>query len=439
MSAKNDVICRDEIQGCKNSLRKDISQAVQEVDSLSLSILLDDSLHTIGWNDSFRALLIGLNNSEPAYRNLILNSVYNINARCSIGIPLYLLIVEHLLKSKESADFRELLKDVGQAKRVNSEVVISEWEKTIHDEPTIKNKPLFLSAVQEAGALGSIVVEKTDAVNRVEIDCSSKFSCTTHSFFDSEDLSTIEFNRCLVIIVDGAILEVSEIHHLLTYSYEQSIPAVIIASNYSDDVANTLRVNWEKDLIKVLPLILNKDLDNINQVKDMCEISKTFPVSKDTGLLLSGLDFSEMVPNSVIYSDKKNELSIKTTKHNFDAIRILQKDIQNNLGKEKVDDVKSILRKRLSRLSTRKAVVKINCTRAELGILQDRAGGLFQLLSCAGREGVVSLDTIYGRIGYSPSIYIPRLLPKQVAEICVRRAISDVQAINKIMAIIKLD
>ena len=67
MPAKNDVICKDEIQKCKNSLRKDISLAVQEVNNLSSSLLLDDCLHTIGWSDSFRALLIGLNQPEPAY------------------------------------------------------------------------------------------------------------------------------------------------------------------------------------------------------------------------------------------------------------------------------------------------------------------------------------------------------------------------------------
>tara|TARA_Y100001970_G_C14259113_1_gene878088 strand:+ start:7064 stop:8377 length:1314 start_codon:yes stop_codon:yes gene_type:complete len=437
MSAKNDVICRDEIEKCKNSLRKDISLAVQEVDSLSSSLLLDDCLHTIGWSDSFRALLIGLKKSEPAYRNLILNSANHINSNCSMGIPLYLVLVEHLLKSEY--DGERLLEDIQQPKRTKSATIISEWQKTVHDEYTIKNKDLFLSAVNQAGSLGSVVVEKTSAINRVEVDCGSKFSCTAHSFFDDESLDIIEFDKCLIAVVDGAIIEVSEIHHLLTYAYERSMPAVIVASNYSDDVANTLRVNWEKGLVKVLPLILNRDLDNINQVKDICEVACTVPISKDTGLLLSAMDFDEQPLNSVVYIRRKSEISIKTTKRNFDAIRVLQKEIQESLEKEKVDDIKKILRKRLSRLSTRKAIVKINCSQTELGILQDRAGSLFQLLSCAGREGVVSLDPIYERIGYSPSRYMPRILPRRVTEISIRRAISDVRAINKIMAIIKLD
>ena len=439
MSVKNDVICRDEIQKCKSSLRKDVSLAIQEIDNLSSSILLDDSLHTIGWSDSFRALLIGLKNSEPAYRNLILNSAYNINSRCSLGIPLYLVAVEYLLNNKFDDDFDRLLRKIPPAQRPNSKSVISEWQKTIHDEHTTKNKDLFLDAVNQAGSLGSITVEKTSAINRVVVDSGSKFSCITHHFFDSENLSTIEFDNCLIIVVDGAIIEVSEIHHLLTHAYEKNIPAVIMATNYSDDVANTLRVNWEKDLVKVLPLIIDKDLDNINQVKDLCQISRTFPVSKDTGILLSTVDFNDEPLSSITFTSTKGELSIRTTKDNFDAVRALRKDIQENLEKEKEDDIKKILRKRLAALSTRKAIIKINCSDSELGMLKDRVGSLFQLLSCAGQQGMVSLMPIYKLIGCRTAGHIPTALPRAITEISIRRAISDVQAINKIMAIIKLD
>ena len=105
MPAKNDVICRDEIEKCKSSLRKDVSLAIQQINELSSSVLLEDCLHNIGWNDSFRALLVGLQNSEPAYRSLLLNSAYRLNEECSLAIPLYLVIVEYLLRQKEDVTF----------------------------------------------------------------------------------------------------------------------------------------------------------------------------------------------------------------------------------------------------------------------------------------------------------------------------------------------
>jgi hypothetical protein len=439
MSAKTDVIRRGEIEKCKSSLRKDVTLAIQQVNELSSSILLDDCLHTIGWNDSFRALLTGLQNSEPSYRSLLLNSVYKINQECSLGVPLYLTAVEYMLGERDGSDFEEILSYIETPQRVSSAKIIEEWSKTIHDELTTINKSLFLEAVQAAGSLGAVIIQRTDSASRIQIEKGSKFSCSPHPFFDSKQFSNIEFEKCLVVVVDGAIIDVSEIHHLLTYSYEQKTPFIIVASNYSDDVANTLRVNWEKNLVNVLPLLFSKELEDINQVKDLCQVTNAVPVSKDTGVLVSTIDFKGMPLSTARYSGLKLELTIETTANNFSAIRLLRKEIQDNIQKEKVDDIKSALRSRLSRLATRKAIIKINCRENEAGILQDRAGGLMQLLSCAGRQGVVSLEPIYKKIGCTDTKYMPTILPRTTTEIAVRRAISDVRAINKIMAIIKLD
>ena len=435
---KNDVIRKDEISKCRDSLRKDISLAISNINSLSSSLLLEDSLHTMGWCDSFRALLLGLNNSEPAYKNMILNSTYHINSSCSLGIPLYLLSVEWLLKNKDH-DFDNLLSQLSTSKRVNSSKVIEEWEKTIHDLQTVANKHLFLEAAKAAGSFGSIVVEKTEADSGVEIDCGSKFSCDAHPFFHSADMRKIEFEKCLIVVVDGAIIEVSEIHHLLTYCYENAVPCVLIAGSFSDDVANTLRVNWEKKLVSILPLISDKELENINQTRDLCQVANILPVSKDTGMLISNMSFEECVLNDVTYLLEISQLSISTTSKNFHSVKMLRENIIKNLENEKVDDIREILKKRLSQLSTRKAIIKVRCKANELGMLKDRAGNLFQFLSCSGRQGVVSVQPIFKLIGVDPSPNMPTILPAKIAENSIRRAISDVRAINKIMTIIKLD
>lgn len=438
MKLKNDVIRKEDIRSCKNNLRSDISKSISDIEGLTSSILMEGSLQTMGWADAFRALLLGFENSEVAYRNLILNSAFHINSKCALALPLYLLSVEWLLKNNGN-DGKALLETLPLAERVGSKSVIKEWEKTIHDETTNAYKGLLLDAAYRAGSLGTVVVRKTDSYPRVEIDCGSKFNCEPHPFFYSDDTRKIEFDNCIFVVIDGAIIEVSEIHHLLTYCYENKVPCVLMATNYSDDVANTLRVNWEKKLVNILPLILNKDLENINQAKDICQVTNVVPVSKDTGMLVSNIDFKECTLNNVSFSSQKSTLSISTTKDNFKSIRNLKKDITLKLENEKVDDVREILKKRLSALSTRKAIVNVKCCKEEIGVLKDRMGNLFQLLSCAGREGVVQLDDILRHIGYSPSPTMPMVLPSKMAEICIRRAISDVNAIDKIMAIIKLD
>ena len=438
MKPKNDVVRKEDIRSCKNNLRSDISKSISDIENLSSSILMDGSLQTMGWADAFRALLLGFENSEVAYRNLILNSAFYINSKCALSLPLYLLSLQWLLKNNDN-DGEALLATLPFSERISSAAVIKEWEKTIHDETTNAYKELLLDAAHKAGSLGTVVVRKTDSYPRIEIDCGSKFNCEPHPFFYSEDTKKIEFDNCIFVVVDGAIIEVSEIHHLLSYCYENKVPCVLMATNYSDDVANTLRVNWEKKLVNILPLILNKDLANINQAKDICQVTNTIPVSKDTGMLVSNIVFKECALNNITFASEKSTLSISTTKDNFEAIRNLRQDISLKLENEKVDDIREILKKRLSSLSTRKAIVNVKCYREEIGVLKDRMGNLFQLLSCAGREGVVQLDDTFRHIGYTPSPTMPMILPSRMAEICVKRAISDVNAIDKIMAIIKLD
>jgi len=272
-----------------------------------------------------------------------------------------------------------------------------------------------------------------------ELESGCRFQCNIHPFFSELFEEHVELNECLIIVIDGAIIDVSEIHHLLTYAYENQTPSVIFASNYSDDVANTLVVNWEKGLVKVLPLLMNSGLDNVNQVKDLSTVAGVTPISKESGILISTLDFDNIPINTAKYSMKKQICLIQTTTNNFDSIKYLREDIQKTLAKEKVEDVRDILKKRLSGLSTRTAKVKVNCSKTEEGILRDRVASLIQFLARAGNEGTIDVQPIYNMLNYTPSNFMPAMLPYYITLNAIKRAAADARAINSISAIVKLD
>ena len=440
MSVHNDVVCGAELDRCKIRLKKDITSLIDDINNLSLSLLLKDRLHNLGWNDSFRGLLVGLNDCEPAYKNLILNSAYRLNDLCALAIPLYLLTIERILSMSITQEkVTELIQQPVISQRVNSASVIKEWERSIHDEATFENRSLFIEAVHVAGSLGSVVVQRTPGRSSLEVESGCRFQCSIHPFFSDSFINHVELRNSLMVVVDGAIIDISEIHHLLTYAYEKQTPVVVFASNYSDDVANTLIVNWEKGLVRVLPLILDTELDSVNQVKDLCTVAGVIPVSKESGMLVSAIDFNSLPPVTLKYSIKKQSCLIQTTMNNFDSIKYLREDIQQKLVKEKVEDVRNILKKRLSRLSTRTANVKIHCSETEEGILQDRAACLIQLLACSGREGVIDVKPIYDLLNYVPANWMPLMLPYYVALNAIQRAAADARAISNIRVIVKLD
>jgi len=141
MSVHNKVICGDDLDRCKSILKKDISLLINDINDLSSSILMNDRLHNIGWNDCFRGMLVGLNNCEVAYKNLILNSAHYLNESCTLTIPLYLLTLERILSSSITNErVLSFVQSLAIPKRVKSLDVIKEWERSIHDETTLSNK-----------------------------------------------------------------------------------------------------------------------------------------------------------------------------------------------------------------------------------------------------------------------------------------------------------
>jgi hypothetical protein len=168
-------------------------------------------------------------------------------------------------------------------------------------------------------------------------------------------------------------------------------------------------------------------------------VAGVIPVSKESGILVSTIDFKNLPAVTLKYSIKKQSCLIQTTINNFDSIKYLRNDIQQKLAKEKVEDVSNILKKRLSQLSTRTVNVKIHCSETEEGILQDRAACLIQLLACSGREGVIDVKPIYSLLNYVPASGMPLMLPYHVALNAMQRAVADARAISNIRVIVKLD
>ena len=83
------------------------------------------------------------------------------------------------------------------------------------------------------------------------------------------------------VIIDGAILEVSEIHHLLTYASESKEPYVLFVRGLSPDVKNTIFVNNRRGTIDVLPIEIPVDEKTINIFSDLgavcgCDITSSY-------------------------------------------------------------------------------------------------------------------------------------------------------------------
>lgn len=442
---KNNVLTDREVLKQKTLLHKSIQEVITKIENQDCSVFLGNSdFHLLGYQDIFRILLLSLDNCERAYKNVVLNSAYRLNLSCSFVVPVYLSVLSQLLEKEYSLDrqntFLSFL-DKSVPKRCQSQQVIDAWKSTTYDKLTYDNFELIHSAIQEAGSLGSVIVSNQGTSNYIEIDNGCNFDVQLNQFFDDIIPGKVNLKQCIVVVVEGSIIEVSQLHHLLNYAYENKQSVVLAATAYSEDVSNTLAVNWRSGKLNVLPLIIDQELENINQVRDLCEVTGIIPVSSGNGTLVSNIEFDKLPRHTVTYIPQSKKLTVHSSISSIARVQLLRSSLQKKLEKEKVEDVISILKKRLSKMSVRNVTINIGCGDGEIGILRDRTASLFQLLSRCASQGTLDASSLYNvcSISNESKKRLPVILPFSDVNDAIRRAVADAKAIDSIRAIIKME
>ena len=410
-------------------------------------IFVGEKPYVLGWGDTFRLLVEGLDDCPLAYRNLMLNSAYSIDKECPLAVPVYLLTLQRLLRSTYAEESLNKLRDLSHVlrvtkARVNSSVALDVWEKTIHDESLLEFYSPIKDALYKAGSLGTVHVEKAEMFPYVSIDDGISLAAEVHPLFMSQVSRPLALKGCGVVMVDGAILTVSEIHHLLSKAHECKKPIAIFASQIHDEVANTLAVNWKKNKLRIIPIILGTELEDLNQIKDLSEIIGCVPITKDTGQRVSNLKFDEIRDTKGIdIIPEKCEVRVSFYSSRYPAIVTQRKKIQDQIRKEKVQDIIDIMKKRLSRLNCRSVKLGLTYTPEEEGILKDRIGSLLLFVSSIAAQGIIKTEKIYEalKIKKHHKDFLPIGLPAGTTDLAINRAIADYRAISKIKAIIALD
>ena len=226
----------------------------------------------------------------------------------------------------------------------------------IIDDCALSSRPIVGAMLREALVLagfgGRIIVEKTNAsVPSVEL--------VRGYTFDLSPCFQVDFSfvQPRVACIDGFVESVSEVHHLLEAAASAKEPCVVFLRGASDDVVNTLRVNYNRGSLRVVPMVVRFDLEGMNTLVDIATISGTDVLSTHKGELISSLDFSglpvvEQVTafrgNTVIQESKT---AARVTAH---VTRLRQRRAE-----ELVTDIAPLLDARIRSLSPNHVVIRL--------------------------------------------------------------------------------
>jgi len=213
---------------------------------------------------------------------------------------------------------------------------------------------LFFDVLSEIGTLGTLSIESTaKSIPALEINGGHKFELGIHNDFSIEKL---EFDESKIVLVDGAIVNVSEIDYLLNDLSEDRTPCLLIARSFSNDIISTLLVNYKRKTLNVIPIIVKDSLTNINVIGDISVCTGAVMISAESGNRINSTRLNDCVTidkvrvnHKKLMFDAKPELKTRV-EH---KIKKIKKKMQLAIWDEKMsaDDIQTIFSKRIDSLA----------------------------------------------------------------------------------------
>ena len=146
-------------------------------------------------------------------------------------------------------------------------------------------KMLLKRALELAGFGGRVIVERA--------------SCAEHSVelvlgytFELEPAwqVAVELDEPKIAVVDGFVESVGELNRFLEVAHSKREAACIFARGFAPDVISTLRVNFDRGTLRVIPVTVRFDFEGINVLKDVAIVAGCDVTSSNKGDLISTLE-----------------------------------------------------------------------------------------------------------------------------------------------------
>jgi hypothetical protein len=215
-----------------------------------------------------------------------------------------------------------------------------------------RTSAMLKEALDLAGFAGRIVIEKTQApMLSVELVRGYTFELQRLLAFN------VSFTRPRVFCIDGYVESVAEVHHLLEAAAEAKEPCVVFVRGVSDDVKHTLKVNYDRGSLRMIPVGVKFDLEGMNTLVDLSVIAGCDLVSSLKGDLISSIKFHEApyVEQVTVYDDHVIVVNSST----YQRVTSHVAELRKRRVDEQIDDKGRLLDKRLKSLSPNHVVVRL--------------------------------------------------------------------------------
>jgi|LWDU01.1.fsa_nt_gi hypothetical protein len=378
----------------RKNLSKKFRKDIKSLFADEISISYGKSILNLCSLDSLR-LIFEQNpgsQTEKLFKNFLIKNFSDAERTCpGSGFIATVTILEALSINFDHEDSLEELIKISYSSHRGNLKDLHSFLKKINRDASLLNiceKILF-----DGGFSASCSADSTyDLEDYTSLDKSTSFKVRLDSSFCSAVRKNFFKNSNVrIIIADGTIESVSEIHHVLEHFSQNKTRCFLICRGFSDSVISTLATNYLRGSLKIIPAVLTVDIESINSLKDICIATGADLISTLKGDSISNIDVDEIPVVSSISIDEQS-LQITNPERLPDIIRHTG-HLRELISEESLQDKIDLLEKRITSLMPRKLNIYFsNHDKDSVGLKKDKTKIMIAMINSYCKTGRISLD-----------------------------------------------
>jgi hypothetical protein len=124
-----------------------------------------------------------------------------------------------------------------------------------------------------------------------------------------------KFKDANIVLIDGVIMEISEINSFMELAHKTKEPYILFARTICDDVLNTIHTNNLRESFTIIPIEVPMEEETLNMLKDLSVITGATIATSDMGDIISHSLINGIQPgvtidinsHNIIISNSKNQ------------------------------------------------------------------------------------------------------------------------------------
>lgn len=429
MISKTTFVDKEEFQKNTQEFSKGIFDKYKQISSLfteELTSIDTNTLHMIG-------KLLKVNDpAERGFYRLLGSSLLQAEAlsggAASIGLVFSLAFLKHLTLNSSNIGnlpdgtitkeyegilvrLREIIQETYQIP------TLGDIERNIQETcgEDLLSKVVF-ETVKLAGLEGKIYIEdgrqQTSFV--LERRTGYGFKVKPFKFFLSSS-NLWERQNVKVLMIDGVVERVSEIDQILNAAMNLKQSGIILARGFSEEVIATLKANFDRGIIDIVPVQVNSDLESINILNDIAAVCGSDVVSSLKGEMICFVKWEQLpTVRKVRCLLDKIVIEEETTrpKVNSQLKYLLNKRYEN----QNLEDIVNLLDERIKSLTAESVIIRLPAmTHVENQTAKTKFDTSLRNVKSMLNNGLVNLNDVVGKFG-APATDLERVFLQGLKE-----------------------